>query len=351
MTPLFHPQLINDAFGDPALYIQFLFEREAIAFDLGDLQRLSTRKVLRITQAFVSHAHIDHFCGFDRLLRIILGRGRTVRLFGPPGFADRVGHKLAAYSWNLIASFPSDLVFEVTEVEGEDAASRVCFRLKEAFAAGPREPVPLAEGVLVEAENYRIRSKALDHGIPCLAFALEEGRHVNVWKAAVEEMGFRVGPWLRELRRAVLRGEPDERPFRVCWCEDGRERQRLVALGELKERLLRIVPGQKIGYVVDAAYHSANAEKIVDLVRGADVLFIEAAFLQRDAAIAARKRHLTAAQAGTLARRAGVRELVPFHFSTRYSGAGDCLRAEAMAAFGGEEGVPEPGPPDRDSRD
>jgi ribonuclease Z len=47
---------------------------------------------------FVSHAHMDHFAGFDRLLRVTLGRDKSIALFGPAGFIDRVEHKLAGYT-------------------------------------------------------------------------------------------------------------------------------------------------------------------------------------------------------------------------------------------------------------
>jgi ribonuclease Z len=64
MRPLLHPTLVNGRTGDPALYIETLFERRAILFDLGDISALSSRKVQRIGAIFVSHAHVDHFIGF-----------------------------------------------------------------------------------------------------------------------------------------------------------------------------------------------------------------------------------------------------------------------------------------------
>ena len=105
MRPKFHPSLVNDRFGDPALFIDFLQERRAILFDLGDIHTLSPRQILRLSDVFVSHTHIDHFIGFDRLLRVLVGRDREVRLYGPTGFIDRVEAKLAAYTWDLVDRF------------------------------------------------------------------------------------------------------------------------------------------------------------------------------------------------------------------------------------------------------
>ncbi len=40
MRPLLHPMLVNGRSGDPALYIETLFEKHAILFDLGDISPL-----------------------------------------------------------------------------------------------------------------------------------------------------------------------------------------------------------------------------------------------------------------------------------------------------------------------
>ena len=107
-----------------------------------------------------------------------------------------------------------------------------------------------------------------------------------------------------------------------------------VQLGALRA-VLTVTPGQKIAYVTDAADTPANRKAIIALIQDADLLFIEAAFAEADAAIAAERAHLTTAAAGRIAREAGVRRVEPFHFSPRYTGEDERMLNEVMAAFAG----------------
>lgn len=86
-------------------------------------------------------------------------------------------------------------------------------------------------------------------------------------------------------------------------------------------------PGQRVAFVMDTRLCDGAAQ----LAERADLLVCEATFLHRDAQLAHDHRHLTARQAGRLAREAGARRLVLLHFSQRYPDLAE------FAAEAGEE--------------
>ena len=105
-------------------------------------------------------------------------------------------------------------------------------------------------------------------------------------------------------------------------------------LGALRS-VVTVTPGQKIAYVTDVADTAANRAAIIELIQGADLLYIEATFAQGVAALAAERKHLTTAAAGSIAQIARVRRVEPFHFSPRYEGDEARMLDEVMSAFSG----------------
>jgi ribonuclease Z len=335
MSRRFDPHLINAPFGDPGVYVDLVFERRALLFDLGDLSSLPPRKLLRVSDVFVTHRHMDHFAGFDDLLRCLFGREKTVTIYGPWGMIDAVEHKLQAYSWNLIAGYEGNPVFRVTDVDESGRLATASFAGRTGFKREGQSERMADGGLLLREPALEVRCAVLDHGIPTLAFALQERAHINVWRNKLQGAGLEVGPWLSAFKTAILRGDPDDTAIEVAWADRSNNKPRTMPLGALKHDISRITSGRKIAYVVDAPFTPANNAKIIALAKDADILFIEAAFLHADAAAAASRGHLTAYQAGTLARLAGAKRLVTLHYSPRYQGQEGQLAREAELAFSG----------------
>ena len=330
MRPSFNPRLVNDPAGDPGLFIPFTSQNRAILFDLGDISALSAREILKVSHVFITHTHMDHFVGFDRLLRLLIGRDKTVHLFGPRGFIENIEGKLAGYTWNLVENYEDSLVLVVIEVNSTQLRIGR-YHCKDAFRrCGPYETRPFVK-VLLDEAALKVSAVILDHGIPCLGLSLEERFHVNVRKDSLLKLGLRPGPWLQELKQAIFEEKPPHSPIDADSAYGLETKQ--FTLETLAKQITLITPGQKISYIVDIGFSDDNADRTVRLAEGSDHLFIEAAFLNEQADIARDKNHLTAYQAGTIAARARVKQMTPFHFSPRYTGQEHLLEAEARSAF------------------
>ena len=380
MSALVQPRLVNDAFGDSTLFLDFAFGRRAMLFDLGDIHALSPREIGRVSHVFVSHLHMDHFAGFDRLLRLRLNVPGRIRLVGPPGLCEGVAHKLAAYRWNLLGETSPDFALEALDWREGGFVAAGLFRARAGFARAdlelgtkppggggsrdfrslarseaqsmpaasarihdeasdgkirPADPArfrpqllslpDLPPGVVLDEPGLLVQAVPLDHGLPSLAFALQERLRVNVHKARLDEMGLAVGPWLSRAKERLRAGEGGD--------VEGPEGQALSLDALVQAGALQTADGQRVAYVTDAGWSEANRKGIRAIAKDADTLFIEAGFLDADRAIANGRHHLTAAQAGTLAREAGARRAVAHHYSPRYETREAELSAEFEAAY------------------
>lgn len=332
MRSTFRPHLVNGFFGDPALYVRIAHQGRALLFDCGELYDLTPRELLKIEAVFVSHSHIDHLIGFDRLLRAFLYLDRHLKLYGPPGLIDQIQNRLAGYTWNLVEERP----FVVTVREWCDGEIRECsFAAADRFKPGRMRRWQCGDNRIVSSRDWEVRVASLAHGnIASMAFSLEETLHVAVHKDALNARHYRPGPWLTEFKGMVRSGQADDTTIEVPLLEKG---TRSVTLGALRRAIAHCERGMKLAYVADASPTEENFRKIVELADDAHMLVIEAAFSHDDHERARARNHLTAHLAGRLARAAGAAKLLVYHHSPRYQNTPGRLWGEAMDAFEGKE--------------
>lgn len=299
--------LVNGIFGDPLLHLRLHNRTRSILFDLGEGTRLSGRLAHQVSDVFISHAHIDHICGFLWLLRSRIGDLPTCRLFGPPGLSDHIVGLISGIHWDRIGERGPR--FTVAELHGQ----RLILHSIQAGRAGKKllgeQEVP--DGLLLDDLAFLVRVVPLRHGaIPVLAYALEQRSQLHVRKERLLARNLVPGPWLGELKR-YLEADKGEKPIRL---PDGSS----ATAATLGADLLLVRPGPKLAYATDLSDNPANRARLTELVRGTHTLFCEAAFTEADRSHAETSGHLTARSCGEIATAAQVERLVPFHLSRRY---------------------------------
>lgn len=347
MRTVLDVRLLEPDGHEPGLVVDVRDEARALLVDLGEIERLSARTLLRVSHAFVTHTHMDHFAGFDHLLALGLGRMRAWTVWGGPGFVDQVEHKLRAYTWNVVHRYEVPLCLQACALEEDGRHVRAVFDSRRGFVR-ERQADGAGGQVLLDEPLFRVRATLVDHEMPVMALLLEEKAQLRVRPDRLAAMGLGTGAWLATLKAAVRQGLADDTPIDLAWRDAQGSHAARRPLGELRELVLDAVPGRRIGYVTDLRFTPANVQRLQALMAqgepgeageageaGVDVLYIESVFLHADAAQAARKNHLTARQAGQIARAVGARRVVPFHFSPRYRGQEQALRDEVAAAHAG----------------
>ena len=320
MKPTFHHKPVNNEFEDPSLFVRMVREGRAFLFDAGRIDRLKPGDILKITDLFVTHTHIDHFIGFDALLRMFLRSDTPLRVYGPENMADCVEGKLRGYTWNLIEEYPIKIeVFSLTAGEIKHSS----FYAENGFRRTDRASRTF-DGIALREPPYTVRAALLSHGIPCLGFSLEEDFHINIDKAVLNSRGLPVGPWLGALKKMIRDKVSPDSALMVG--------EKEFAFSELSS-IAHISSGQKISYITDISPEEENVEKAIALVRDSDTLYCEAYFLHEDMERAVERHHLTAKIAGEIARRARVRNLVLMHFSPKYRDSPDAIKTEATKEY------------------
>jgi len=319
MKPIFHHKPVNGPFEDPTVFVRILGEKRALLFDAGDVSGLPARDLMKVTDVFVTHMHIDHFIGFDTIIRALLRRDSPVTFYGPAGIIDRIEGKLRGYTWNLISEYP--LVINVVEIRNKNV-HKATFRAADKFELND-QGTHNNEGSVLDNSLFSVNAVVLEHDVPSLGFSIKEKIHINIDKAKLIDCGFEVGPWLSTLKDFIRNGKLHE------GIDTGKGR---YSVSELKN-IYVMTEGQKVSYIMDSSPTESNFEKIANFVVDADSLYIEAYFIHEDLEHARKRNHLTARLSGLISKKARVKNLHLLHFSPRYKDRAEDIINEAYEGF------------------
>ena len=264
--------------------------------DCGEGTQVTLRKLKihfqKVNHIFISHLHGDHFYGLIGLISSmhLLGRDHELHIYGPPELEELIYFQLRVSQTTLI--YP--LVFHAT-----------------------RSDMP---GIIFEDSILEVSTFPLNHRIATTGFLFREkpGLRKVIKEKALE---IKIPAWAYE---KIRKGED---------FTDGEGN-----FYPNNELTLDPPPPRSYAYCSDTAYH----EPVVEYIKGADLLYHEATFMNDREANATEKFHSTAAQAGKIALQAGVKKLILGHFSARYDDIQPLLeeaRVNFPEAYLAEEGA------------
>jgi ribonuclease Z len=239
--------------------------------------------------------------GFRRLDKILLTHGHLDHILGLGGLASTLGRWEALEALNIYG--------------GMSTLARVNGLMEVVFGPGqiPNVGIELnlmEPGLLFESKDFTLHAFSVQHrGPDCFGFTFEEKTRRPFLPEKAEALGIPHGPVRRELAAGKTVMLPDDRTIRPE-----------QVLGDAQR-------GAKLCFIGDVS-HTGPLHKIV---HQADLLAIEATYLDADKELARAHGHITAMAAARLARNAEVKWLVLHHVSRRYR-VHEIL-AEAQAIF------------------
>jgi ribonuclease Z len=293
-----------------------------LLFDCGDgcLQSVPYAELLAIDHLFLSHLHMDHIAGFDYLFRALFNRqSKPNHLWGPIGTADIIHHRFRGFLWNLHEEMSGTwYVHEVTP--SEVRTSR--FELQEAFAMKHDGGIRSHDTQILDLGHCTIETQEMDHGTPSLAYVVREKPRSNVDISLLAKLGLKPGPWLKQLK--------DE----LTDCDTIFLSGQTYSLEFLRQSLLTETPGDSIAYLTDFLLDDAALLHLAQVLQGCDTVVCEAQYRISDEWLAIKNHHMTTGRVAELAKRAGLKRLILFHLSDRYTEAEwNEMLAEARAIF------------------
>jgi ribonuclease Z len=279
---------------------------ERLLFDCGEncASTLPFPEVSGVDHLFFSHLHMDHVAGFDSFFRCTYDRQtKPNHIWGPPGTARIMQHRMQGFLWNLQAGQPGE--WRVSEIhEAEIQTTR--FALGESFSVAHQEPARVHDGLVWKGTGGTVRAFTMDHKTPSLAYLIQEHSRRNVDTSRLAALNLRPGSWVKQLKEA----SPDSPPIVIDGVPHNVE--------SLQAALMTESAGESVAYLSDFLLDETALERLAGALQGCQTIVCEGQYRHTDLELAHKHYHMTTVLAAELARRAGAGRLILFHISDRY---------------------------------
>jgi len=253
-----------------AQYIQI--QKHSFLLDCGEGTQVQMAKYkckpLKINHIFISHMHGDHYLGLMGLIFTmhLLKRQKDLHIYGPRGLSEIITLQLK-YSDSTLNY---NIVFHELDANTQE--------------------------LLFEDDLVEIHSFPLNHRIPCTGFLFrEKPKPVRINKEKL--------PSTLSLQQIAMLKKGED-------VVDNKGK----LLYKNEELTLPPRKSRSYAYCSDTKYD----ESILPYIKDVDLLYHEATFLEGKAIWAERTFHSTTDQAGKIATKANVGQLVIGHYSARY---------------------------------
>lgn len=265
----------------PAILLQY--KDETMLFDCGEGTQRQLRKAkinpCKINKIFISHWHADHVLGISGLIQTLMMNeyNKTLEIYGPKNTK-----KYMQLYLNLFTRKAEQIKIKVHEITSKK---------------------------ILETNEFKIESQELKHDTPTRGYSFTLKEKLRLDKAKLKKLKLPNTPKLAKLAQG-----------------------KKVQIGHLKldgKKLTYKEPEKKISIIMDTAY----TKSIETFTKNSDLLIIESTYSKDEQEKAKDYLHLTSEQAGKIAKKAKVKQLILTHLSQRYENNPKIILNQAKKIF------------------